>query len=98
MHLLAQHYLANIFLISKDIDASIKTTNRKYKWANVYSYLGHPLMEKIPILDTWYQVLIKVSNPIFDPTYCREKAEVSSKARKEGQGVETDQWHRLLLV
>jgi len=72
--------------------------NRKYKWANVYSYLGHPLMEKISILDTWYQVLIKVSNPIFDPTYCRKKAEVSSKARKEGGGVETDQWHRLLSM
>jgi len=44
------------------------------------------------------QVLIKVSNPIFDPTYCRKKAEVSSKARKDGRGVETDQWHRLLSV
>jgi len=51
MHLLAQHYLANNFFMFKDIDAGIKKTNRKYKWANVYCYLGHPLMEKIPILD-----------------------------------------------
>lgn len=85
MHLLAQHYLTNILLMFKDIDASIKMMNRKYKWANVYSYLGHPLMKKISILDTWYQVLIKVSNPIFDPTSCRKKAEVSSKARKKAK-------------